>query len=972
MNKKELGGSLSLLLFFLIVVGQFAAGAQPIDISLDLDKRLASPGDTVTVSGRALYSNRTPVADTEVRVWLDGVLISQVDDPWPTHQHDANHTGATASQAPAFPPTPKTWHFSTSTLIAAEPIVGPGLVYFGDIFGRVYAVERYTGKLVWQFNVPGGTSIESAFALSEDTLIVVVTNNAYALDANSGSPKWSLPITGESRQAHPTIHQGVVYFGTRASSPLQAFVYAAYINNGTLFWSKTLPTTSTGDLQSSPAVQDGALYIGAFDSVFKLDTSNGNILWQKSIGGASRIRSSPTLVGNSIYIGSATTNTVYALDKANGNILWSSVPLSGQIEATPAYSDGVLYIATGVQDKKLYALNTSTGAILWEVLIVPSPSSPTFSSPVIAEDKVYLGLVSPAKIKIFNKSSGAFLGEYPILFGTAAPTPIANGVLYFGTAGSGPITAGLYAFGRPLENTSTSDQLTYNRLAHVGDFSSQVESWIRSSTTQELFPDTSVSQNFSFNHSFEINAGGIDSTRFHYSIAFLPHRDNTNIFNVSTFIWDFSTNNWVPLDFFEQITTGTATTKLCLIREPLVNVSKYGQGGKIRLSVNVSNTDPQGVGGAGGIDSSLSAGCDGEFDGSGTFRLVNAYFVLSRGVTTNNAGKYTFTFRLPDGLIIGDHTLKVNITDPAGILGENSTILKVRIIRSISPPSPVSDFIGAQRAFTVTLGQVASVTWLLNGTVIQSNVSVTEATYTNLSAARGEYNLTVVVTNPNGTDTEKWVWRVSNRSRVVQVGLDVTEPFFDVDLDSQITVNGSDMSATQCRIYRSFVSVFDPTQGDACSSVGNGQFLCPANDTPEGNHTRFISCTNAAGLNETVRVDWTTGNLGEKYRLEATPIPSIVNLQGRVTYTNGTPIANGSMRITVFDPTGAEIFQDTFNNSIFSGSFNVALGAKKELLLLDKRVYSVKLEVDTESETFISADVTFGTGVGEDVIKFQA
>ena len=54
-----------------------------------------------------------------------------------------------------------------------------------------------------------------------------------------------------------------------------------------------------------------------------------------------------------------------------------------------------------------------------------------------------------------------------------------------------------------------------------------------------------------------------------------------------------------------------------------------------------------------------------------------------------------------------------------------------------------------------------NVSWLLNGTEVQINESVTEASYTNTSPAVGTWNVSAVVTNENGTVSRMWLWNVS-------------------------------------------------------------------------------------------------------------------------------------------------------------------------------------------------------------------
>ena len=82
-------------------------------------------------------------------------------------------------------------------------------------------------------------------------------------------------------------------------------------------------------------------------------------------------------------------------------------------------------------------------------------------------------------------------------------------------------------------------------------------------------------------------------------------------------------------------------------------------------------------------------------------------------------------------------------------------------IRSIAPPTPVSNTAGEIRTFDITIDQIANVTWYLNGTNVQdTNTSVTAANYTNTDAEIGVWNLSARAENANGTDMRTWVWNV--------------------------------------------------------------------------------------------------------------------------------------------------------------------------------------------------------------------
>ncbi len=90
------------------------------------------------------------------------------------------------------------------------------------------------------------------------------------------------------------------------------------------------------------------------------------------------------------------------------------------------------------------------------------------------------------------------------------------------------------------------------------------------------------------------------------------------------------------------------------------------------------------------------------------------------------------------------------------------------------PSSPVSDSTGATRSFNITVNQTVNVSWYLNGTLVQSDSSVTFANYTNTSAFKGTWNVSATATNSNGTVSKEWAWTVS--SLITAPSISFTDP----------------------------------------------------------------------------------------------------------------------------------------------------------------------------------------------------
>jgi eukaryotic-like serine/threonine-protein kinase len=156
-----------------------------------------------------------------------------------------------------------------------------------------------------------------------------------------------------------------------------------------------------------------------------------------------------------VYVGSVESN-VYALNASSGALLWIYAT-GGSVYSSPAVANGVVYI--GSRDDNLYALDATTGAKLW------SYTTDWFvdSSPAVANGVVYVGSEDD-NVYALDVGTGARLWNYNtganIFY--ASPT-VANGVVYIGSNANNGQENGIsfYAFGL-TDSDSTKGELGSN------------------------------------------------------------------------------------------------------------------------------------------------------------------------------------------------------------------------------------------------------------------------------------------------------------------------------------------------------------------------------------------------------------------------------------------------------------------------------------------------------------------------------
>jgi eukaryotic-like serine/threonine-protein kinase len=318
---------------------------------------------------------------------------------------DAQHTGVYATAGVSRFHGVK-WKFHTGGYVVSSPALADGIVYFGSTDGHLYAVDRDTGKLRWKYAT--GSRVVSSPAVSNGyAYFTSYDGYFYAVDAASGKLKWKFKTAGEKRfegthlhgslpvaetmpdpfdvyLSSPTIWNGAVYFGSGDRN-----IYSLNAHSGALNWS-----FKTGNVvHASPAIADGTLFVGSWDSYFyAIDAATGKERWRfktgddQDIHNQVGIQSSAAVSDGMVYFGCRDSH-LYALDAKTGQKQWSFPTHGAWVVTSPAVNDGTVYFATS-DSGLFYAVRAKSGSVIFSIKFF---GWPTFSSPAVAGNNVYVG-----------------------------------------------------------------------------------------------------------------------------------------------------------------------------------------------------------------------------------------------------------------------------------------------------------------------------------------------------------------------------------------------------------------------------------------------------------------------------------------------------------------------------------------------------------------------------------------------------
>lgn len=378
------------------------------------------------------------------------------------------------------------WKFATGARILSSPVLESGTLYFGSSDGNLYAVDAESGRQKWQFTTLGPITSTPAVA-NGSVYFSSYDSQFYALDAATGKLQWKFATAGERHfeakgihgglprtqtlpdawdmyESSPVVAQGMVFFGSGDGN-----FYALDAASGALRWKFT-----TGDVvHASPAYDSGTVYFGSWDSYFyALDAASGQKKWQFKTGedplnhNQVGFQGSPAVLNRVVYVGCRDSG-LYAIDAASGTKKWRFDNHGSWVVGSPSLVAGKVLFGTS-DSSLVHFLDVASGKPEFELHV----SAFVFSSPAVADDVAYVGLMNGLFVAIdlksgkqlwefqtdFSRENRGFLlnadktMNYPMLFraafednaitverlftlGSIASSPlVANGVVYFGSS----------------------------------------------------------------------------------------------------------------------------------------------------------------------------------------------------------------------------------------------------------------------------------------------------------------------------------------------------------------------------------------------------------------------------------------------------------------------------------------------------------------------------------------------------------
>jgi outer membrane protein assembly factor BamB len=420
---------------------------------------------------------------------------------WPSYgcvpeqtRANAAETTLTAESVSRLEPA---WTFRAGSGVTATPVVADDRVIVGSWDGHVYALDRISGRTLWEFEAgiraypPKRRLGVFASAAVEAGRVFIACDRIIALDLESGRRIWERTIGDPERTfeyfwAAPLVYGGRLFAGVSAGSETETRGRIACLDaaTGTVLWTfhTVAAAVSGGSLIAPPSLdpRSGTLYAATGNpfhvadgplrwcsSLVALDAARGTLRWGDQVHPHDThnldLNCAPMVVrlrGRTLIVVGG-KDGIRAWDAAGRQRLWrvqltpslpphgtEALPTTGPEAGPAAAAEGLVFFASNNHADKgsvVAALEAATGEIRW----VHSLPAFQFGPLSVAAGVVYLGLVD-GKIRAWRADDGSLLWESAPGQPIAGGPSIARGMLFVGH-GAGEFLAGneLTAFRLP-------------------------------------------------------------------------------------------------------------------------------------------------------------------------------------------------------------------------------------------------------------------------------------------------------------------------------------------------------------------------------------------------------------------------------------------------------------------------------------------------------------------------------------------
>lgn len=235
----------------------------------------------------------------------------------------------------------------------------------GNRRGRIFGIDRATGRVLWTTSASGGVDASARFDERRGQVYVGSDDGAFvALDPQTGAVRWTFRAEGAIERA-PEMDERAVYLTTAADK-----AYALDAKTGKQLWmyEREPPDGFTIHGYAGPRLAGGVLYTGFTDGyLVALKADTGELIWAHSLAGSSDqfvdVDTTPAVTGG-LVIAASYSGGMAAVDATDGTPRWKfAVDGAGTPVVASDGDEPKVYFAA--PRAGVHALDAATGTLHW-------------------------------------------------------------------------------------------------------------------------------------------------------------------------------------------------------------------------------------------------------------------------------------------------------------------------------------------------------------------------------------------------------------------------------------------------------------------------------------------------------------------------------------------------------------------------------------------------------------------------------
>jgi outer membrane protein assembly factor BamB len=281
---------------------------------------------------------------------------------------------------------------------------------FGANAQHTWNVDRgpqFPLSLAWRFYTRPTRYRRTTPIVVEKDVFHISGNELYALDAETGSPRWRVEMKDENKQpvairAPAAYVNGKLWVGT-----VDGVIRALDATDGSALWKENFETQifspfatdgdlvffavegrrvlavdtrdykvawsfrAAGEVFAAPTLQGRFLFVGDVDNgLYCIEKSSGKEFWRYQFSGMGGIFNTPVVGSRLIYV--AIKRTLYAVTRRGTREWFVSFPRD--ITSDPSLAGGLIYVPC--DDRRVYALDARSSRVRWQAECPSAPTTP--------------------------------------------------------------------------------------------------------------------------------------------------------------------------------------------------------------------------------------------------------------------------------------------------------------------------------------------------------------------------------------------------------------------------------------------------------------------------------------------------------------------------------------------------------------------------------------------------------------------